>query len=102
MRSSRNASPLPTSGQRTSGDVFDEHFFPDMTEEQFNNFPDKIRDVILEHYPHLNKYCDEEYKAKQARRELQIQARLARLKALLQEKRMLPNCYLLPLRQNRL
>jgi hypothetical protein len=48
-------SAMPTSKQRTSGDVYDKKFFPDMTEEQLNNIPDEQREMILEPYPHLNK-----------------------------------------------
>jgi hypothetical protein len=51
---------------------------------------------MLEHYPHLNKYCKEEYKTKLARTELEIQARLDTLEILLQEKRMLPDCPIPP------
>jgi hypothetical protein len=48
---------MPTPEQRQAGDISDEHFFPDMTEEQFNNIPEQIREVILASYPHLRKYC---------------------------------------------
>jgi hypothetical protein len=51
---------MPTIEQRESGDVSNEQFFPDMTEEQFNNIPDEIREVILTSYPHLKKYCKHE------------------------------------------
>jgi hypothetical protein len=48
---------LPTQEQRESGDVSNEQFFPDMIEEQFNNIPEEIREVVLTSYPHLKKYC---------------------------------------------
>jgi hypothetical protein len=51
---------MPTQEQRESGDISNEQFFPDMTEEQFNNIPDEIREVILASYPHLKKYCKQE------------------------------------------
>jgi hypothetical protein len=31
---------LPTEASRLSGDIFNEEFFPDMTEEQLNNIPE--------------------------------------------------------------
>jgi hypothetical protein len=42
---------MPTPEQRTSGDVYDERFFQDITEEQFNNIPNEIPEAMLEHYP---------------------------------------------------
>jgi hypothetical protein len=53
-------SAMPTPEQRQSGGVSNEQFFPDMTEEQFNNIPDEIREVILTSYPDLKKYCKHE------------------------------------------
>jgi hypothetical protein len=60
-----NPAATPSSGQifahvaspeqRTSGGVYGERFFPDMTEEQLNNIPDEMREVMLEHYPHLQR-----------------------------------------------
>jgi hypothetical protein len=46
---------MPTSEQRTSWDIYDECFVPDMTEEQFNNIPDETREVMLEHCPILQR-----------------------------------------------
>jgi hypothetical protein len=48
---------MPTHEQRISGDISHEEFFPDMTEEQFINIPEEIREAILTAYPHLKKYC---------------------------------------------
>jgi hypothetical protein len=48
---------MPTPEQRLTGDIANEQFFPDMTEEQFNNIPSSIQDIILASYPHLKKYC---------------------------------------------
>jgi hypothetical protein len=31
-----------------------------MTEEQFNNIPDEIREVIRTSYPHVKKHCKHE------------------------------------------
>jgi hypothetical protein len=86
-------SAMPTIEQRVSGDVSDERFFPDLTEEQFNNIPDEIREVILTSYPHLKKYCkhetptdDEHLDVAQLRKTLtQIEAFLDKTRELLIE-----------------
>jgi hypothetical protein len=81
---------MPTHEQRISGDTSHEEFFPDMTEEQFINIPEEIREVILTSYPHLKKYCQSErirdeavQKAVQEKMDLKyLEARIARLEQL--------------------
>jgi hypothetical protein len=39
-------------------DISDEVLFLDLPQEHFVCLPDEIQDVLVEHYPHLNKYQD--------------------------------------------
>jgi hypothetical protein len=83
---------LPTEASRLSGDIFNEEFFPDMTEEQFHNIPEDIRDVIVTSYPLLKKFekhenpqeVSLETQIEHAIEKLQINKHLARVEELLE------------------
>jgi hypothetical protein len=88
---------MPTHEQRESGDISHEEFFPDMTEKQFSNIPEEIREVILTAYPHLKKYCQSDKVVEQLARSViqeevdlhYLEARVKRLEKLEEDTREL-------------